>query len=111
MSEKKRNFDVNPPEVYAGLGPGPGSAYSHLGKKVDQQIQKSVVVKDLIDLLQRMPLTDSEVEQLYLVIHNRAHHRICQKCGKLRITIGGKWEIHPSLDLSKPKAFICKDCL
>lgn len=110
MSEKKRNFDANPPAVYAGIE-GPASAYSNLGKKVDRQIRKDVVLKDLIDLLRAMPLSDDEVEQLYLVIYNRAHHRICQKCQKLRIVIGGKWEIHPSLDLSKPKSFICKECL
>lgn len=110
MSEKKRDFDANPPEVYAGIE-GPASAYSHFGKMVDKQIRKDLVVKDLIDLLKAMPLTEGEVEQLYLVISNRAKWRICSKCQKLRVTIGGKFEIHPSLDLSKPKSFICKECL
>lgn len=110
MTDKKRDFNANPPEVYAGIE-GPASAYKSFGKTVDRQIRKDIVVKDLIDLLKAMPLNDDEVEQLYLVISNRAKWRICQKCQKHRVIIGGKLEIHPSLDLSKPKSFICKECL
>jgi hypothetical protein len=109
MTEKRRGWEANPPEVYAGI-PGPASAYSHLGKKAEQQIPQEQVVKDLIDLLKRMPLSEAQVEEIYITISNRANHRVCAKCNRLKVVFGGKWEIHPSLDLTMPKTFICKEC-
>lgn len=110
MSEKRSGWGVNPPELYAGIE-GPASAYKNLGKKAEKQVPQEQVVKDLIDLLKAMPLSEAQVEELYVVISNRATHKICGKCNRLRVTFGGKWEIHHSLDLSKPKTFVCKECI
>jgi hypothetical protein len=92
------------------IGEGPASAYSHLGKKEVDQIPQAQIIDDFIELLQAMPLTDEQVERLYKTICGRARHRVCARCKKLRITIDGNWEIHPSLDITKPKTFICKEC-
>jgi hypothetical protein len=112
MTEKRSGWGVNPPELYAGIEPsGPASAYSQLGKKAEKQIPTEIVVKDLVDLLKAMPLSEDQVEELYLAIAGRAIHKVCSKCHKMQIIFGGKWTIHPSLDLSKPKSFTCRGCL
>lgn len=107
MNEKRSGWGDNPPEVYSGLD-GPASAYANLGKKVDRQIPKDIIVKDLVDLLRAMPLSDTQVEELFLAISNRVRHKVCDKCMKLKPVVGGKWEA--KLDLSKPKSFTCKEC-
>jgi len=109
MTEKRGGWGDNPSELYAGIE-GPASAYKNLGKQAEKQIPKDIIVKDIADLLKSMPLSDAQVEELYTVISNRARHKVCDKCKRLKITIGGKWEIHHSLDLSKPKTFVCKEC-
>jgi len=105
---KRRGENLNPPDVYSGIESGPASAYSHLGKK--PQIPTETIVKDLVDLLKAMPLSDAQVEALFLAISNRRPHRVCDKCKRLKPTVGGEWAIHPSLDLSMPRTFICWEC-
>jgi len=67
-------------------------------------------IQHTIEVIRRSHLTTEEILGLYQAVTSRMVNKTCFKCGRLKLEIEGA-KVWPDGDMSKPKRFMCKDCL
>jgi hypothetical protein len=75
----------------------------------EEQRLDYLVRKTVQDIL-ATKLTDAQVKLLYDAIVSKVEWKTCFSCGKLGVVMEGEVR-HVHMDLSKPKGFICRQCL
>jgi inhibitor of KinA sporulation pathway (predicted exonuclease) len=75
-----------------------------------RSVPRDVVVNDMCDLIRRIPLEDEQIRALYDAILTRLISKVCYRCAQLKPVLYGD-KIWPDGDMSKPKRFVCKECL
>ena len=81
-----------------------------LRPEIKVTIERDRLCQDIADLIRRLPLTEQQGRVLYEAISGRYKNKTCFKCLKLRCELGGRY-VFPDGDMSKPKRFICEDCV
>jgi len=81
-----------------------------LKQEIEVSIQREQLCNDIADLIRKMPLNEKQGRILYDAISGRFKNVTCFRCLKVKCTLSGKYEF-PDGDMSKPKRFICGDCL
>ncbi len=71
---------------------------------------RGIVIRDMCQLLRRLPMSQEEAVLLYDSIAVRLDQKPCSSCQKIKPVHTGEMRVHVSGDLSKPRNFYCEMC-
>src|SRR5262245_44853449 len=81
-----------------------------LKKEIEVIVNRDKLCQDMADLIRRLPLNEKQGRILYDAISGRFKNITCYKCLKVKCVLSGK-HVYPDGDMSKPKRFVCGDCV